>query len=300
MAIVNNQTYTGKQAEEFYTAALQANKTWGNVRVMPGIKNGMKLNPVSFSNVLTADACGFEDAATITVNPKTVAVCDLKINLEDCYQTFEQMWLSEKLRAGAQNGLEIPATFEEFIVTQIIKRAGREAEELFWNGDTAGSPEDLCNGLLTKFKADATVVDVTGTTLTTSNIVAEIGKGYAAIPNEVRGSEDLRIFLNSKTAALFKQKLAETSLEVNVNKNPDLNFIDVPMVVVNGIPDNEYVIAEISNLWWLTDLEADYGNIRLISLYETLGESKFRLVGRMKHGADYGFGSQIVYYWANN
>jgi hypothetical protein len=71
-----------------------------------------------------------------------------------------------------------------------------EIEEGVWQWDTAASPVDLCNGWLKGFLADATVIDVVGTTLSASNIITELQKVYDAIPNTIIDDERTRILIS--------------------------------------------------------------------------------------------------------
>ena len=56
--------------------------------------------------------------------------------------------------------------------------------------------------------ADSDVVDVSGTTFSKSNIIAELDKVVDAIPSAVYGKEDLKIYLPTSAAKFYVQAQA--------------------------------------------------------------------------------------------
>jgi hypothetical protein len=300
MAFINSTTYTGKDALEFYSAAILTGNTAKNVRVLPDVKSSIKMPKVSIGDLLQADGCSFNASGDVTLEQKTVTVCALKVNMELCTIPFEQTFLSEQLRAGSNNN-EIPSSFNTYMLGEVAKKVNNQIENLFWNGDTDASPEDLCDGIFKKLSEDEDVVGVTGTTLSSSNIITEMTKVYDAIPAVVyKGIAEgtLKWFISIKAEKLYKAAIAAASAEAYYTKSADLNFLGIPLTVVNNMPDDKMLVASQNNIWMATDLVSDFEDVKIIDMYETTGSKTFRFVAGMKLAADYGVAEEIVAYGA--
>ena len=55
--------------------------------------------------------------------------------------------------------------------------------------------------------ADSDVVDVTGTTVTAANVIAEMGKIVDAIPSALYGKEDMFIYVSQNIARAYVRAL---------------------------------------------------------------------------------------------
>lgn len=297
-ALVDNTTYYGKDAEGFYSKALLTGSTKSMIKLMPGVKSKEKIARLDLSNILQAADCTFTDGGTTTLSQKTIEVCDFKINLEFCIKDFENNYLSEQMRAGSNNG-ELPASFQSYVLDQIAAPVSTDLERLLWQGDTAASPADLCDGLLKQFLADAAVIDVTGTTLSASNIIAELAKVYAAIPNTIANKGKVVIFVSVAASKFYKQALAAlNNALIGSYNNGDfqLSYIDIPVVVAEGLPTNIMVAAEPMNLIYATDLISDENQIKVLPMIDRLGTPTVRILTHFKFGNNYQIGEEVVYY----
>jgi hypothetical protein len=155
--------------------------------------------------------------------------------------------------------------------------------------------------------ADATVVDVVGTTVTAANVIAELGKVVDAIPDTLYGKEDLYIYVSQNVARAYVRALggfAASGLGANGTNaegtqwynNGSLSFDGVKIFVANGLTSNYIVAAEKSNLFFGTGLLSDHNDVRLIDMSETDGSKNVRIVMRFSAGVQYGIGSDIVLY----
>lgn len=303
MSFVDNTTYAGKDLPGFYSKALLLGNTKENITIYPNVKSKVKIASLDLDNIVQADGCDFEDQGTSTLAQKTLEVCPLKINLQYCTLTFEANYLSEQLRAGSNQGEVMPTSTSDYIVGQVMKHVNAFLEKLIWQGDVDGSPANgpmtLCDGLLKKFDADGDVVKINNTTITTSNVIAELTKVYEGIPDELYdGMQELKWFIPVGVAKIYKQVVAAASAETYYVKDAELSFLGIQMIVTKGMPANTMVCAAKENLWMGTDLMSDLEDIKIINLYDTLGEKKVRLVGGFKFGVNYGVSEEVVYYGA--
>jgi hypothetical protein len=140
------------------------------------------------------------------------------------------------------------------------------------------------------------VIDVTGTTLSASNIVTELQKVYDEIPDTIINDEKTRMLISPAAARFYRTKIAQTSVESYMQKDVPMTFLNIQMEVVNGLPANDIVVCQWENLWFATDLIEDFETIKLIDTGETLGDKNVRFVAGFKFGTGHGVGAEIVYY----
>ena len=265
MAFTDNTVYCGKEALGFYSKALLTGETKSLIKLVANVKSTIKIASLDLSSIVFADDCLFTDAGNTVLAQKTLTVCPLKVNLEYCTRDFEINYLSEQLRPGS-NSDELPASFEAYIVDQVMLNVNAFLENLIWQGNTEASPASACDGFLVMFDADATVIDVTGTTLSASNILAELAKVYAAIPNTIINNKELVFFVSNAAAKFYRQALSASFPALIAANTTDVPLIynGIKLVVSPGMPTNIMVAAVPSNLWYGTDLESDVEDILVI------------------------------------
>ena len=302
MSLTDNTTYTGKDALGFYSKALLEGDTKSMIRLVADVQSKVKLARLDMSGILGESDCTFADHGTTTLSQKTLEVCPLKINVEYCTRDFETNYLSEQLRPGSLDS-QIPTSFQDYILDLIMKNVSTDLENILWNGDTASSPSGttvaLCDGFLKKFLADAAVVDVPGTTLSASNIIAEMGKLYAAVTNTIVNKGKLVFFVSVAASKFYKQALAAlNNALIGSYNNGDftLSYIDIPVIVAPGLPTNQMVAVEPENLWYGTDLVGDVEDILIIPQRDKSGAPTVRIVGEFKFGVEYAIGEEITWY----
>lgn len=298
MTLADNTTYTGKDALDFYSKALLTGDTKSMISLIPDVKSKIKIPRLDLTGILQASDCTFTDGGTATLSQKTLEVCPLKINLEFCTRDFEVNFLSAQLRPGSLEA-QIPASFQEFILNEISKSISADLENLLWQGDADGSPASLCTGLVAQMLDDAAVLDVSGTTLSAANIIAELAKVYDKIPNTIINRGQVVIFVSPTAAKFYKQALAALNnslLGTYNNGDFTLSYIDVPVVVAPGMRTHQMVAAEPKNLWYGTDLVSDVEDVIVIPQRDKSGAPTVRIVADVKFGVGYGIGEEVVLY----
>jgi hypothetical protein len=300
MAFTDTTTFYGKDLQGFYSTLLLTGNTKSVVKFFPNVKSKIKIAKLDVDGILQADSCSFNSYGDTTLGQKTLEVCPLKVNLEYCVTSFEANYLSEQLRAGSNTGEVMPASTEEYLIGQIAKNVSSELEVLIWQGNsglTSSTGLELCDGFLVQLAADLTVATVSGTTVSSSNVIAELAKVYAAIPATVIDSPDLVIFAPPSIVAFYKQAMAALGFFATYNTgNYDLNYLGIPIVSTAGLPANKMVAADKNNLWFASDLMSDFEDIIVIPQYKISGSPTVRLVVRFKFGTNFGVGAEIVYY----
>lgn len=298
MALVDNTTFTGRDAEGFYSAALLSGPSKGLLTLIPNVKSKIKLAGFDLGNILQDADCSFSSSGEGTLEQKSFEVCPIKINLEYCARTFETNYLSQQLRAGSMNGEVMPQSMEQYLLELTARKVSADLETIVWQGNTTGAtyPINVCDGLLFKFSGDTDVVKPTGFSLTLANIISGITTVYNAIPTVVFPKEDLKIFMGVAACKLYKQAVAAASAEAYYVGAKTLDFLGIEIVEAPGMPANVIVAGALSNMFLLTDLESDFSDVLVISMMGTLGQPTLRLVGDFKFGVDYFYGDEIVYF----
>lgn len=296
----NSTTYTGKDLDGFYTTALLTGTSKSTFRLFPNVKSSVKVGSLNLGNILADDSCSFAATGTISLAQKTLSTCALKVNLELCEKDYESIYLSEKMRPGSNVDGNIPSDFNEFLLNLVAARISQQTEVIAWAGDDSASPVTLCNGIIYGLTNDATVIDVAADGVKISGsttVIAEVARIYAAIPNTLDISK-LTLYVSIATARAYKQALvAANPALVGYNQGSyELTYIDLKLVVAEGMPTNKAVCADPMNLWYATDLVSDENELNVISMKGILGEPTVRMVTEFKIGFGFGNGAEIVLY----
>ncbi len=296
MSLINSTTYYGKDADGFYSTALIKGTSKENFTLIPNVKSKVKMASINLGTIVQEDGCSFNASGDATLAQKTLEVCDLKVNLEICTETFWSTYLAEKSRAGSNNN-EIPADFNTYLVDLIAKKTASELENTVWKGNQSSSPiVGICDGLIKEMLADGTVVDVAGATLSTSNIVSKLEAVYAVIPDAIINEPDMRIFVSVSAAKLYKQAQAAvaTGNGTYYIGGKELDFLGIKIVECPGMPANTMVAAQVSNIWYGTDLLSDENSVKLIDMSSTTGDNTVRFLTSFKFGVSYAKGAEVV------
>jgi hypothetical protein len=298
MALIDNTVYTGKDAEGFYSKALLSGPSKSLLTLIPNVKSKIKLADFNLGNILQDADCTFSSDGEGVLEQKSFEVCPIKINLEYCQRTFETNYLSEQLRAGSNGAEVISQSMSDYLLDITARKTSADLEKIVWQGNTGtGStyPLNVCDGLLKKMDDANDVIEVTGSTISPSTVIAALTAVYNAIPNEVFTSkDDVKIFAPIQVTKAYKAAVATQSNEVYFVGDKTLNFLGIEIVEAPGMPNNNIVAGSLSNMFLFTDLESDFEDIQILNMKTTLGQPTVRLVGEFKFGVDFYYGSEIV------
>lgn len=299
LAFVDNTTFDGIDAQGFYAAALLEGKSLNSFKLVPNVKSKIKLAQLNLGEILQDADCTFTSGGTGELDQKSFETNAIKVNLEYCQRTFEQNYLSELLRAGSNSDASIvPETVESFLLGQVAKQIAADLEKVTWQGGATGGayPLTVADGLEKKMIADATIVDVAIVAVTAANAIAEMTKVFNAIPDTILHKEDLSIFVSSNVYRAYKQALASASAETNFMQSyNNLVFLGVPVIEAPGMSANKMVAGQTSNFLFLTDLVSDMEDVLVLPQKSVTGQPVVRMVAEFKFGADYLYGSEIVF-----
>lgn len=300
MALVDNTTFYGKDAEGFFKKVLTTGVAKSELTLIPNVKSKIKLAYSDLGNILQSDDCTFSATGEGTLNQKTLEVCDLKVNLEYCATTFEANYLSLQLRAGSNSEEVMPNSYAEFVVDYVAEKVASDLEITLFKGDTGTSsyPLSLCDGLVKKLLADAAVIDVaaTASTITSSNVVGELNRLLEAVPAEVRNQPNFKIFVSQAIAFSYKQAQAATTGGLFLVGDKELNYLGYRLIPTSGLTNKQMIAFNSDKVFFLTDLTSDWDEVLLIPQRNISGARTERFVTSLKFGVDYLYGNEIVLY----
>jgi len=280
---------------EFYSRLFGMENASSNYRMLTGIKNKTKIANVLFDEITQDSACDFS-ATDATVSAITVDVCPLMINASVCQFELESSWLADEMAKGSNSDFTV-ASFMTYFWEQMANKAHEEFAVLMWQGDTAGATStylDLCDGWLKRL-CGLTPIRATQTTVTTANVIAEMGECLQLLPSEVQRSV-AQFKVSQNIADAYRIATASTNTITNVTEELALTYLGIEISVEYGLPDNTMILADRNNFICATDLEGDMDSLDIVDF------SKTTLDRRIGARADYKCGfyitnsEQIVFY----
>jgi hypothetical protein len=298
-------TYAGEFSKKYISAALLSASTIenGGIEVMPNVKYKSVINRIATDAIVKDATCAFDPTSTVTITERVIQPEEFQVNLELCKKDFHSTWQSVEMGMSAFDTL--PKSFADYLIGHVAAKVAEKNETNIWRGANANAGE--FNGFVPLATADATVVDVVGTTVTAANVIAELGKVVDAIPAALYGKEDLYIYVSQNVARAYVRALGgfgASGLGANGTNamgtqwfnNGSLSFDGVKLFVANGLASNYMMAAQKSNLYFGTGLLADQNEVKVIDMAEIDGSQNVRVVMRFTAAVQYGIGSEIVLY----
>jgi len=300
MALTDNTTFYGKDAEGFFKKVLTSGVAKNELSLIPNVKSKIKLAYSDLGNILQADDCSFSATGEGTLNQKTMEVCDLKVNLEYCATTFEANYLSLQLRAGSNNEEVMPTSYADFVVNYVAEKVASDLEITMFKGDTGTSsyPLSLCDGLVKQLLADSDVIDVGATagSITSANVVTELNRTLNAVPAQVRQEPNFKIFVSQEIAFAYKQAQALTQGGLFLVGDKELNYLGYRLIPTSGLSAKQMIAFNSDKVFFLTDLVSDWDDIIIIPQRNISGARTERFATSLKFGVNYLYGAEIVLY----
>ena len=298
-------TYAGEFSKKYISAALLSASTIenGGIEVMPNVKYKSVIQRLATDAIVKDATCAFDPTSTVTLTERVITPEEFQVNLELCKKDFASTWQSIEMGMSAFETL--PKSFADYLIGHVAAKVAEKMEQNIWRGATANAGE--FNGFVALATADSNVVDVVGTTVTASNVIAELGKVVDAIPAALYGKEDLHIYVSQNVARAYVRALGgfgASGLGANGTNamgtqwfnNGSLSFDGVKIFVANGLAANYMMAAQKSNLYFGTGLLSDQNEVRLIDQAEVTGAQTVNVIMRFTAAVQYGIGSEIVLY----
>jgi len=306
-------TYAGEFAGEYIAAALLSASTIddGGLTVKANIAYKEVIKKLATGSLVSAASCDFTPNSSVTLTERIIQPVELQVNLQLCKYDFVNDWEAQQMGYGL--GQSLPPKFSDFMIAHVAAEVAQNTEFCIWQGDTAAGSNNSFDGFEKLIAAAATAGDipaaqqVTGTTLTAANIVAELSKVVDAIPSALYGKEDLFLYIGSKAAKLYVQALGgfgASGLGANgVNNmgtqwwnNGSLTVNGVKIFVCPGMSDDKMYAAQRSNLYFGTGLLNSTNEVATLDMKNLDGSNNIRIVMRFTSAVQFGIASDLVEY----
>jgi hypothetical protein len=305
-------TYAGEFASKYISAALLSASTIenGGIEVMPNVKYKSVIQKIATDGIVKDATCDFSATSTVTLSERIITPEEFQVNLQLCKKDFHATWEAVSMGYSAFDSL--PPSFADYLISHVAAKVAEKTEQNIWKGATANAGE--FSGFATLLAADAalpTANEVAGTTVTASNVVAELGKIVDAIPAALYGKEDLYLYVSQNIARAYVRALGgfgASGLGANGTNaqgtqwfnNGSLSFDGVKIFVANGLANNTAIAAQKSNLFFGTGLLSDQNEVQVIDLAPIDGSMNVRVVMRFTAAVQYGIVEDIVTYGITN
>ena len=305
-------SYAGQDSKLWVKAALLSGNTLANggMTIVPNIAYKTTMHKLSTDALLKNATCDFTALSTVTLSERDLTLENFQVNLQLCKKDFEATWEAEEMGVSAHKVLA--KSFVDYLLAYITEKVAEAVEVSIWRGATATAGQ--IDGIATLLAADAalpTAQEVAGTTVTSSNVVAQLGLIVDAIPAALYGSPDLKIYVSQNIAKAYIRALGGFSVAATSNNGTDnkgtqwyngqgLTFDGIPIFVANGLAANTAIAAETSNLFFGCGLLNDTNEIRILDMSATDGSQNVRFVLRAGMAVNYHSVSDIVTYGITN
>ena len=305
MSVSLTSTYAGEFSGKYIAAALLSASTLdsGAISILPNVKFKSVIQKGATDDIVKDASCDFvTNQGTLTLTEAVLQPEEFQVNLELCKKDLHASWEAAQMGYSAFDNLA--PTFAEFVISHVAAKVADRTEKNIWSGATATSGQ--FDGFTAKLTADSDVVDVTGTTVTAANVIAELGKVVDAIPTAVYGQEDLTLYVSSNVARAYIRALGGFAATIGANGSDnkgtqwynggELSFDGVNIFVAKGLADNTMIAAQKSNLYFGTGILNDQNEVKVIDMSDLDGSMNVRVVMRFTAGVQHVFGGDIVLY----
>mgnify|MGYP003109208061 FL=1 len=301
MAFTTTSNFAGKAAGFYISAALKEAKSLDYLTMIENIKFKSNIQRMAGSNLVVDATCDFTDAGTLALTEKVLEPKNLQINIDLCKSTLLDSWEALQMRAGA--GAPPPASFDDYVISYMGEIIAQATEESIWEGTAVAGKFNGFLGAATGYLlpgVDATVIQSSASgAYTAGNIIANLQTltaDMAANVSAILGKEDLHIYMNNKTYALYISAVSTLGYVNAYNMNGDYEpvFEGYKIAVCPGMADNQLVAAQKSNIYFGTDLLSDATRITIMDMANLDGSDNMRLVARYSAGVQTGVGADIV------
>ena len=302
---LTNPTYAGEFSGKYIAAALLSASTLdsGAISILPNVKFKSVIQKGATDDIIKDASCDFvTNQGTLTLSEAILQPDEFQVNLELCKKDLHASWEAEQIGYSAHDNLA--PSFAEFVIAHVSAKVADKTEKNIWSGASANSGE--FDGFTAKLTADSDVIDVTGTTVTSANVISEIAKVVDAIPTAVYGQEDLTLYVSSNVARAYIRALGGFASGIGANGSDnkgtqwynggELSFDGINIFVAKGLGDNTIVAAQKSNLYFGTGILNDQNEVKVIDMSDIDGSQNVRVIMRFTAGVQHVFGGDIVLY----
>jgi hypothetical protein len=293
--------YSGEHAGQYIAAALKSATSLEYLNVLENVKFKRNITKVAGASLVADATCDFNDAGTLTLTERILNPKELQINVDLCKKDLLEDWQAAQMRAGAHNR-DMSGDFTAFVMSYLSGTIANAVETSIWSGAelSAGQFEGFLTASTGYFANDTLGGEIdnaggAGTAFTADNIITNLQALVAGVPAQVYTKDDLYIYMNAKSYRFYISAISALSaFPFNHMGQYSPEFEGVKIAVCQGMPDNQMVAAQKSNLFFGTDLISDHSEIKMLDLSDITGSDVVRVVAKFTGGVQHGIGADIT------
>lgn len=290
---VSNITYCGKEAQEIFAKDVYALelRNYG-ITLMDNVKGKTKLYSADMDSVWQEYTCPFSPDGSVVLSEDTIEPVAIKVNLENCYDTFWNTYLVEQTSITLNGG--VPATFGEWFFERLRVEMAKEYQEIFFRGDTAYSGQTktylaVTDGVEKILEEALDTAVISGSAFTVNNVIAQVEAavmaGLATAATAEVDTEAYKIMLNKNDVRLLMIALGK-DCSCNLTNSEFKNYaIENGRLFVMGfevIPTEQtastVIFGPAKNLVLGFDTMDSHVEYKFIDMRETTGDNMFRVI----------------------
>ena len=291
---LSNITYCGKEAQEIFSKDIyDIDLRQYGITFMDNVKGKMKMYTGEIGDAWQLYTCPFTPAGSASLAEAFIEPAAIKVNQENCYDTFWNTFLVEQTEISLRGG--IPQTFGDWYFGKLRQKMAKEYQEIFWKGDTgyAGTSKvylKAVNGvekeLDTKIPAGN---KITGSAITVANVIeqveAAIMKGIDVANAAEVDTEGYKVFMNHADVRVLEVALGKLCCDVqnnrifsNYGREGGRIFVMGYEIVPTMQSKNVIIFGPARNLVLGFDTYDSHLEYKLINMRETTGDNMFRVL----------------------
>lgn len=281
--------------------------------VMTGVKFAEKINILATDAIFqNGTGCTRVSSGSTSLTQRQVTIGEIAVVEDICVKVLNTKYMSKALAKGSDSNV-LP--FEQEYADLKAHTIAKQLEVAIWQGDT-----DHGNANLSRFDGLIKLIDAApnevlanqptylgtagigvGTGITTANIKSIVNAMWLALPADITGADDIRIFcgwdtFNKYINAFTDQNLfnfapagSEVSAANGVVIIPGTNY---KLTAVHGLDGTNRLFAfRMSNVFAGVDLENEYESF---SIMEDQFKDFLRFKAQFKYGVNVAFPDEVV------
>lgn len=290
---LSNITYCGKEAQEIFSKDIyDIDMRQYGITFMDGVKGKMKLYTGEIGDAWQLYTCPFTPAGSASLAEAFIEPSAIKVNQENCYDTFWNTFLVEQTEISLRGG--IPQTFGDWYFDKLRKKMSKEYQEIFWQGDTARTATTKAylkatDGVEKKLSALPAGNKVALSAITVDNVIAQlesvITKGIDVANAAEVDTENYKVFMNHADLRVLEVALGKVCCPNSVNavfanyaRENGRIYVMGYEIVPTMQSRNTIIFGPVRNLVLGYDTFDSHLEYKLINLRDTTGDNMFRVI----------------------
>ena len=295
-------TYAGEDAGRFVAAAtLEAESIQnGAVEAVPNVKYKHVLERLDVSSILKNRTCDFDPSGKVTLAERILQPKELSVNLQLCKANYRNTWTAEQMGFSANDNLA--PSLADHIITRVIAKVAQANEISIWSGNSSNDGEFTgFETLFTNEPLQPSGNELAGTTVTSSNVIAQLESVLIATPNALYRAPGFAIYIPVGIAKHYIAAQAALGYrELYHDGATNLNFQGVPLIVCPGMTDDKMFATYAGNFYAGTGLLNDSNEVIVLDMKELDGSDNVRFVMNYTMGVQVAMPEDVITYGITN